>query len=324
MNHACYHTALEGRPPRYIAPEHIRDTWVRSKCHETRAGDAVPVSIRKTSIQNAKQGEKSSRQSVAETPETRPGIRPTEARAKTPGGKQCLKCEVYHRQTRLKRATKNVKCMKQAMRAAGLLPAFPHLRAVCTYPEERFGAWLERTAAAAAVAAESLLGDRSAPPPRPPRGRRPSGVGDGAPRPSIRTTSLAELGLTYAVRGSGSGSSLRRRQLQEQRQRQPRPRRREGAPAAEAEEGSAETAAMMAAAAAAEERDAFFAPGRAEVKALVRRLSRGLDVLDLCCGTGGFALNAAAGKARSALGVRAWLRPRGRYWGGGGAVRRPF
>ncbi|CAN0421262.1 unnamed protein product, partial [Scytosiphon promiscuus] len=40
------------------------------------------------------------------------------------------------------------------------------------------------------------------------------------------------------------------------------------------------------------QREAFFAPGRADAKALVRKLSPGLDVLDLCCGTGGFALNA--------------------------------
>ena len=40
-----------------------------------------------------------------------------------------------------------------------------------------------------------------------------------------------------------------------------------------------------------------------ENRALVRRLARGRVVLDCCCYTGGFALNAAAGGAESVCGV---------------------
>ena len=69
--------------------------------------------------------------------------------------------------------------------------------------------------------------------------------------------------------------------------------------------------AVAALSAAAEEREAF-APGRAGGKAVVRRVSHGLEVLDLYCGTGGFAMNAAVGKARSALGVRERRRVGGR------------
>ena len=228
------------------------------------------------------------------------------------------------------------------MRAAGVPPAFAHLRARCTYPEERFSVWLDRIAAAAdaaaAAAAASPLGETPLPPPPPPRGRRLGGGAGDASAPSVRTTSVAELGIAYAVR-SGSGSS--------------RPRRAAAAAAASPTpvvpqpsskcngngngngngndggdgDGGVEAAARSTTATvtgkkagtasapreAAEGREFFFAPGRAEVKALVRKLSRGLDVLDLCCGTGGFALNAAAGKARSALGVR------GKSEGGGGA-----
>ncbi|CAM9589579.1 unnamed protein product, partial [Hapterophycus canaliculatus] len=71
-----------------------------------------------------------------------------------------------------------------------------------------------------------------------------------------------------------------------------------------ASEGLATATAVIKMTHAMEQREAFFAPGRADAKALVRKLSPGLDVLDLCCGTGGFALNAAAGRARSVLGVR--------------------
>lgn len=121
--------------------------------------------------------------------------------------------------------------------------------------------------------------------PRRRRGRQPRGEGD-ARRPSVRTDALAELGLSYAV------TSLRRGAAN---------------PAVVADASPGHVTGLMVVsagdAAAAEEKEAF-APGRTEAKALVRRLSRGLDVLDLYCGTGGFALNAAAGGARSARGVR--------------------
>lgn len=171
------------------------------------------------------------------------------------------------------------------MRAAGAPPAFPHLRALCTYPDERFAAWFERVVAAASPPPPSPPGKTSTlttpTPRRPPRGRRLRGVGD-PPRPSVRTTSLAELGISYAVSGGSSSSSRR----------------------AAAAATVAATAVTPNTEAVAQEVEACFAPGRADAKLLVRKLSQGLDVLDLCCGTGGFALNAAAGKARSVLGVR--------------------
>lgn len=181
----------------------------------------------------------------------------------------------------------------QVMRAAGVSPTFRHLRAICTYPDVRFAPWVAKLAGSPRPSASSSSNSGPATTATVPdakavpsfdfdggavvattavtapqglalrRGRRLRGE---PPRPSVRTNSLAELGLSYAVS----------------------PRRR---------------GAVAALSAAEEEREAF-APGRAGGKAVVRRVSRGLEVLDLYCGTGGFAMNAAVGKARSALGVR--------------------
>ncbi|CAN0340037.1 unnamed protein product [Ectocarpus sp. 6 AP-2014] len=166
--------------------------------------------------------------------------------------------------------------VRKAMRAAGAPPAFRHLRALCNYPEDRFSAWLERIVLDAGGSASPATASSAASPSRPRPGRRlGGGDADDPPTSSLSTTSLAELGLTYAAATRNA----------------PRRQRREaaGAAAGEAEERQRATF--------------FFAPGRAEVKALVRKLARGLDVLDLMCGTGGFALNAAAGGARSVIGV---------------------
>ncbi|CAM9433702.1 unnamed protein product [Ectocarpus sp. 4 AP-2014] len=164
--------------------------------------------------------------------------------------------------------------VRKAMRAAGAPPAFRHLRALCNYPEDRFSAWLERIVLDADGSSSPATAFSAASPPRPRPGRRLGGDVDDPPTSSLSTTSLAELGLTYAA----ATRNASRRQRRE--------------------------AAGVAAGAAEEQRAAFFfAPGRAEVKALVRKLARGLDVLDLMCGTGGFALNAAAGGARSVIGV---------------------
>lgn len=211
------------------------------------------------------------------------------------------------------------------------MPAtFAHLRTICNYTEERFATWFDRQkthlemttaslAAAAAVAptktktktkatattgaatAATMLvktvaidaphvggGSREAaavapsviPAPKALRGRRLSGADSNGGRPSVRADSLAELGITYTVSAA-------------------RPR------------VGAATGSMRSVAAGVEvgarsgvgEEEAF-APGRAEAKRLVGQVSRGLEVLDLYCGTGGFALNAASGMARSALGVR--------------------
>lgn len=67
--------------------------------------------------------------------------------------------------------------------------------------------------------------------------------------------------------------------------------------------GSPAMVAAAAAAAGEEEEEAAFAPGRMKARALVGEVSRGLEVLDLYCGTGGFALNAAKKGARSVWGV---------------------
>lgn len=181
----------------------------------------------------------------------------------------------------------------QAMRAAGAPPSFRHLRPLCNYPEERFAAWFEKivasTAATAALASSSSSPALALTPPRPPRGRRLGGVG-GTPQPSVSATSLAELGISYIA-----GVRIHRVSS-----------RRASSPLAKAAEPAAAptVATTIKTKQDVEQREAFFAPGRADAKALVRKLSPGLDVLDLCCGTGGFALNAAAGKARSVLGVR--------------------
>lgn len=194
----------------------------------------------------------------------------------------------------------------QAMRAAGILPAFQHLRSICNYPDARFDDWLVRLAPAAATAsaaaekavapaaptviveapisaADSNLSTAAALPGTLPRGRgrQLRGAGDNA-RPSVRADSLAELGVSYAVSPRPAG----------------------GVAADDAESGITSDIGLMESsqAGAAEERGAF-APGRTDGKALVRRVSRGLEVLDLYCGTGGFALNAAVGGARSVLGV---------------------
>ncbi|CBN80236.1 conserved unknown protein [Ectocarpus siliculosus] len=164
--------------------------------------------------------------------------------------------------------------VRKAMRAAGAPPAFRHLRALCNYPEDRFSAWLERIVLDADDSSSPATASSAVSPSRPRPGRRLGGDADDPPTSSLSTTSLAELGLTYAAATMNA----------------PRRQRREAAGAAAGE--------------AEEQRAAFFfAPGRAEVKALVRKLARGLDVLDLMCGTGGFALNAAAGGARSVIGV---------------------
>lgn len=170
------------------------------------------------------------------------------------------------------------------MRAAGAPPAFRHLRALCNYPEDRFSAWLERLVFDADDSCSPATASSAASSPRPRPGRRLGGDADDSPPSSLTTTSLAELGITYTAATRNA------------------PRRR--TPAAAAGSASGE---------APEQREAFFfATGRAEVKALVRKLARGLDVLDLMCGTGGFALNAAAGGARSVIGVRRGGRG-GRY-----------
>lgn len=182
--------------------------------------------------------------------------------------------------------------MTQVMRAAGVSPTFRHLRAICTYPDVRFAPWVAKLAGSSRPAASSSTNGPATAVTAPNAKAAPSfDLDDGAvvaatavtapqglaprrgrrlrgepPRPSVRTNSLAELGLSYTVS----------------------PRRR---------------GAVAALSAAAEEREAF-APGRTGGKAVVRRVSRGLEVLDLYCGTGGFAMNAAVGKARSALGVR--------------------
>lgn len=182
--------------------------------------------------------------------------------------------------------------MAQVMRAAGVSPTFRHLRAICTYPDVRFAPWVAKLAGSSRSATSSSSSGPATTATVPNAKAAPSLDFDGGtvvastavtatqglalrrgrrlrgepPRPSVRTNSLAELGLSYTVS----------------------PRRR---------------GAVAASSAAEEEREAF-APGRAGGKAVVRRVSHGLEVLDLYCGTGGFAMNAAVGKARSALGVR--------------------
>lgn len=116
-----------------------------------------------------------------------------------------------------------------------------------------------------------------------------------APLPSVRTDTLAESGIIYHV-------NSQRKTTEE---------------AASTIVVEATTAGSMASAgvtvtrfaslsltAVAEDRMEAFAPGRVVGKEVVRRISRGLNVLDLYCGTGGFAMNAAVGGARSVLGVR--------------------
>lgn len=188
----------------------------------------------------------------------------------------------------------------QVMRAAGISPTYRHLRAICTFPDVRFSSWMEKLAGSfrpavskSSSSSSRRSGDSTTAVTTPiakavlsfdvdsgaiattiagattPQGlspRRGRWLRGDLPRPSVHTKSLAELGISYTV-------SSRRR------------------------------GAVAALSAAAEEREAF-APGRAGGKAVVRRVSRGLEVLDLFCGTGGFAMNAAVGKARSALGVR--------------------
>lgn len=196
------------------------------------------------------------------------------------------------------------------MRAAGAPPSFRHLRPLCNYPEERFAAWLKKivasTAATAAAAALPSSTASTLTPPRP-RGRRLGGE-SGIPRPSVRATSLAELGISYTAGVRSHSISSRRASSQAAAATEPAVPPASvsaaGGGGGMGREGSAAAAAVAKMKQAVEQRDAFFAPGRADAKALVRKLSPGLDVLDLCCGTGGFALNAAAGKARSVLGVR--------------------
>lgn len=206
---------------------------------------------------------------------------------------------------------------QKAIKATGMTPSFAHLRAICVYTEDRFVRWLGRVSPAATTATPngdtvpqtvikatttSLPSLQTTHPSTTAtttaitttatnrRGRqRPPPLSLDNPRQgSVRVDILTELGISYAVNPS-------------KRKRLPF-----SAPPRSAGVGVVTTLAVGSSAmlAAAGEQETF-APGRTEARALVGQVSRGLNVLDLYCGTGSFALNAAKNGARSALGVSA-------------------
>lgn len=189
------------------------------------------------------------------------------------------------------------------MRAGGVSPSFTHLRAICNYPDYRFPGWLDRVLAAAGVAGSSIRSSSGSDTDATSdsttmrvKSQTRGALASIAPpaRPSVRADTLAELGISYAVL----------------------PPRKRRSPAASAPSiSSPKTGVSMtvlldspgivaSATVAGEEEGEAFAPGRMKARGLVGEVSRGLEVLDLYCGTGGFALNAAKNGARSAWGVR--------------------
>ena len=111
------------------------------------------------------------------------------------------------------------------MRDAGVSPAFSDLRAICNYTESRFSDWLERHTNPIPHGAASSSINREALPSRTAASKTTDSKGAGdvgsdaeaaglqsqpyrsvvrgsgeAARPSFRADSLAELGISYAVR----------------------------------------------------------------------------------------------------------------------------
>lgn len=201
------------------------------------------------------------------------------------------------------------------MRAAGVSPSSSHLRAICNYPESRFSGWFERQTKPCSQSAESpsVSSEASSIWTTTAKACYPNGSdGDSVEqfearsqatfyslaasqtrlrgsgklgRPNFRADSLSELGISYIVRSSLSSGK----------------RAPSGVMGALGTDPISSVTSRVGSAVEVEE---AFASGRTEGRALVRRVSRGLEVLDLYCGTGGFALNAAIGGARSSLGVR--------------------
>lgn len=172
--------------------------------------------------------------------------------------------------------------LTKRMKEEGLSPSYIHLRSICNYTDHAFDSWLDRTLAAAVRGADSTTTSRT--------------PGSSTDEGSVRTETFAELGISYAA-------------VPPRRARSPAitAATREAMAVANSArvnmKAPAGSAAMVSTATTADEEQAF-APGRTEARALVGELASGLEVLDLYCGTGGFALNAARNGARSVLGVR--------------------
>ncbi|CAM9621727.1 unnamed protein product [Discosporangium mesarthrocarpum] len=199
----------------------------------------------------------------------------------------------------------------QLMHKAGIPPTFAHLRIICTKTEPDFSVWILKMIKGAQHASANGRPARASP--AGPHGLPPHPKALSPPQPGSKTVKLtqgrplrvtqnddlhgvpgarrvgickvAELGISYRVVEADLGGWPSA----------PSPR----APRVVSEGGDGSGLGLGLGVGVGE----AFWPGRKDARALVREVGQGLRVLDLHCGTGGFALNAAKGGANSVLGV---------------------